>query len=295
LRQQNEQLTGQLNPLTAENLRLSNLLARANESQSGQNQGSNELLRLRGELARLRADARQSTQGRPGDSQSSSDPSIEAALKTWAARVTQLKQRLEQMPDKKIPELQFLTDKDWFDAVKNAKQFETDDDFRQALSELRRNVKSEFVRTLQQALRGYAAANGGQLPAELGQLKAYFQTPVDDAILRRYSLLQTGKAADVPNGQYLVAETAPAVDEEYDSVYRITLNGIDTSSVNRVEDAVKQAGIQFAQANNGLLPTEPSQLAPYLKEPIDAAKIQKVMNKVPPGVTTLEQLNAALK
>jgi RNA polymerase sigma factor (sigma-70 family) len=292
LRQQNEQLTEQLNPLTAENLRLSNLLARANESQSVQNQGSNELLRLRGELARLRADARQ---GKPGDSQSSSDPSIEAALKTWAARVTQLKQRLEQMPDKKIPELQFLTDKDWFDAVKNAKQLETDDDVRQALSELRRNVKSEFVRTLQQALRGYAAANGGQLPADLGQLKAYFQTPVDDAILRRYSLLQTGKAADVPNGQYLVAETAPAVDEEYDSVFRITLNGINTSSVNRVEDAVKQAGIQFAQANNGLLPTEPSQLAPYLKEPIDAAKIQKIMNKIPPGVTTLEQLNAALK
>ena len=92
-----------------------------------------------------------------------------------------------------------------------------------------------------------------------------------------------------------MAETAPAVDEEYDSVFRITLNGVNTSSVNRVEDAVKQAGIQFAQANNGLLPTEPSQLAPYLKEPIDAAKIQKVMSKVPPGVTTLEQLNAALK
>ena len=49
-------------------------------------------------------------------------------------RVNQLKQRLEQMPDKKIPELQLLTDKDWFDAVKNAKTLETDDDFRRSRS-----------------------------------------------------------------------------------------------------------------------------------------------------------------
>jgi hypothetical protein len=118
---------------------------------------------------------------------------------------------------------------------------------------------------------------------------------VDDAMLARYSLLQTGKIADVPSGQYLVTETAPPVDDEYDTVHKITLNGLNTSSVSRIEDAVKQAGIEFAKANNGLLPTEPSQLGPYLKEPIDPAKIQKVMSKIPPGVTTLDQLNAAIK
>ena len=58
---------------------------------------------------------------------------------------------------------------------------------------------------------------------------------------------------------------------------------------------MKQAGIQFAQAHDGLLPTEPSQLAPYFKEPIDPVRVQKVLSKVPPGITTLEQLNAMLK
>jgi len=295
LHQEKAQITAELAALAADNLRLSNLVALANNSPSAQLASSNELLRLRGELAVLRADARRSTQGNPGNLQTGNDPDIEASLKTWATRVTQLKQRLEQMPDKKIPELQLLTDKDWFDAVKNAKTLETDDDFRQAFSELRRNVKNEFARALQQALRGYAQANGGQLPSDLGQLKSYFQKPVDDAMLARYSLLQTGKIADVPSGQYLVAETAPPVDEEYDTVHKITLNGLNTSSVSRIDDAVKQAGIDFAKANNGLLPTEPSQLVPYLKEPIDPAKIQKVMSKVPPGVTTLDQLNAAIK
>jgi len=50
-----------------------------------------------------------------------------------------------------------------------------------------------------------------------------------------------------------------------------------------------------AGANNGVLPTEPSQLVPYLKEPIDPAKVQKVLSQVPPGVTRLDQLEAILK
>ena len=165
--------------------------------------------------------------------------------------------------------------------------------YRQAFDDLRRNVKNEFARMLQQALRGYAKANADQLPSDLSQLKPYFDKPVDDAMLARYSLLQTGKVSDASG--YLVAETAPPVDDDYDTVHRISINGLDTSSVNRTEDAVKEAGIQYAQANNGLLPTEASQLAPYLKEPLDPAKIQKILNKVPPGVTTLDQLKALLK
>jgi len=217
----------------------------------------------------------------------------EEALAAGERNIRQLKQRLEQMPDKKIPELQLVTDKDWFDAVKSVKKLETDDDYRQAFDDLRRNVKNEFARMLQQALRGYAKANADQLPSDLSQLKPFFDKPVDDAILARYSLLQTGKVGDATD--YLVAETAPPVDDEYDTIHKISINGLNTSSVNRTEDAVKQAGIQYAQANNGLLPTDPSQLAPYLKEPVDPVRIQKILSKVPPGVTTLDQLKPLLK
>ena len=292
LQEKNAELSEQFTPLETENNRLSNLIAQANGS-SQMKDGSNELLRLRAEVARLRQETREVAQSKAGSSRN--DPAMEASLKMWAMRATQLKQRLEQTPDKKIPELQLVTDKDWFDAVKSVKQLETDDDFRQAFSDLRRNAKNEFVRMLQQALRNYAQDNDGQFPNELSQLKPYLDKPIDDSVFGRYTLLQHGKVADVPKGQTVVAESAPAVDDEYDTVYRIGIAGISSSSVNRLEEMVRQAGVQFAQANNGFLPTDPSQLAPYLKEPIEPARVQKILNKVPPGVTTLEQLNAALK
>jgi len=293
LRQQNEETALQLSQLSAENLRLSNLISQAGSSGSSQDGGSNELLKLRAEVTRLRQDLRGSS--RSGvTTGAGDDPSMDASLKTWATRVSQLKQRVEQMPDKKIPELQLVTDKDWFDAVKSVKQLETEDDFRQAFNDLRHNVKGEFVRMLQQALRGYSKANDGMLPTDLSQLKPYFEKPVDDAVLRRYSLIQTGKAIDVPQGQYIVAETAQPVDDEYDSVFKAGMTSINSSSVNRTEDALKQAGMEYAEAHGGLLPTDPSQLAPYLKQPIDPAVVQRTLDKVPPGVTTWDQLKAAL-
>ena len=293
LRQQTEETALQLSQLSAENLRLSNLISQAGGSGSSQNGSSNELLKLRAEVTRLRQEQRASSRSGVAAG-AGDDPSMEASLKTWASRVSQLKQRIEQMPDKKIPELQLVTDKDWFDAVKSVKQLETEEDYRQAFDGLRRNVKSEFVRMLQEALRGYTKANDGILPTDLSQLKPFFDKPVDDAILRRYSMLQTGKVSDVPQGQYIVAETAPPVDDEYDTVYKVSINGINSSSVNRTEDALKQAGMEYAQAHGGLLPTDPSQLAPYLKQPIDPAVVQKTLDKVPPGVTTWDQLKAAL-
>ena|SRR5216684_5932753 len=77
---------------------------------------TSEVLRLRGEIGRLR-------------------------LKSWATRAAQLKQRLEHMPDKSIPEHKLLTDKDWLDAIKDPKQLETDADFRQGLKNLRDSAK----------------------------------------------------------------------------------------------------------------------------------------------------------
>jgi hypothetical protein len=131
------------------------------------------------------------------------------------------------------------------------------------------------------------------LPSDLSQLKPYFSPTIDDAILARYTLLQTGKLSDVPEGQRLVAETAPPVDDEYDTVQQMSLNGLDTHSVGRVEDTVKKAGLQFAEAHNGLLPTDAAQLAPYLPQSIDPAQVQKLLSRIPPGITTLDQLRAA--
>jgi RNA polymerase sigma factor (sigma-70 family) len=254
-----------------------------------------DLPKLRGEIARGRESMRELAQLKAMGGGDANDPGIESAFKRWAARATKVRQRLEQASDQRIPEMQFLTEKGWFDAVKNMKQLETDEDFQLAFSEVRNLAKAAFGQQLEKALRGYVAANNGQLPTDWAQLKPYFETPVDDAVLQRYKLLQTGKLSDVPKDQYLVADIAPLVDEDHDAVYQFSIGSTHSHIGSPTEDAVKAAGIQFAEAHNGLLPTDPSQLAPYLQKPIAPAKIQKELNKIPPGITTLDQLKAVMR
>src|SRR5204862_4048111 len=106
------------------------------------------------------------------------------------ARALDLHQHLEQMPDKKIPELQLLTENDWLSAAKEAK-FDADTDIRKALSNLRKLAKDRLP--IDSALSSFTRANNGQLPTDLSQLKPYFTSDLDDAtldaVLARYKLL----------------------------------------------------------------------------------------------------------
>lgn len=203
------------------------LLASLRDDNERLNHNNSDLLRLRAEVARLSGDTRELAQLKAATATApTSDLAMEATLKSWSARASQLKQRLEQMPDKTIPELQLLTEKNWLDAVKNTEQLETDADYRQALGNLRSIAKGEFAELVRSALRDYATANDGQLPGNLAQLKSYFKESVDDAILQRYVLLQTGKLADVPKTQFLFAENAPPVDKEYDLFFQFKMQGV---------------------------------------------------------------------
>ena len=129
------------------------------------------------------------------------------------------------MPDKKIPELQLLTENDWLSAAKDAK-FDTETDIRKALGKLRNLAKDKLP--IGSALFSFTHANNGKLPTDLAQLKPYFKAPVDDAILERYKLLHTGNLSDFPSGAWFVAEKAP-VDKDYDTL-AIFGNGFSTST-----------------------------------------------------------------
>jgi RNA polymerase sigma factor (sigma-70 family) len=288
-------LTEQLHRAGQERDEAARQLAAARDENQSLRAGLSDLPKLRGEVARLRDNARElaqlKAQRQPGDS----DPALDNAFKTWAVRATRLRQRLDQATEQRIPEMQFLSEKGWFDAVKGLNQLETDDDYSRAASNLRNIAKDEFVHMTQQALRDYTAANGGQLPRDLSQLKPFFSQPVDDDVLQRYKLLQTGPLASLSKDAYLVADIAPLVDEEHDATYSFSITGIHTHSGDPAEDAVKDAGIQYAQAHGDLLPTDASQLTPYLKSPLDPQKIQRILSKVPPGVTTLQQLKAVMQ
>jgi hypothetical protein len=260
-------------------------LAAAAEENARLRREAADVARLRGEVTALRQTARERA-------------TTESTVGAWATRIALLKQRFDQMPDKRIPEMEFLTDKDWAAATRDT-DLDTDDGVRQAMRALRSAAKDNFLNAMRDAIKKYvAAANGGDLsgdlaqfaravnangrlwPSELAQLKPYFDVPVDDMTLQRYQLLHPGKLHDNLS-DIIVKEIAPPVDAEYDTHHEMGLNSGGVGNVNLIADAVAAAAKGYAQANNGQTPNEPAQIAPYLKQPLEAAVVQKYLSKLP--------------
>jgi RNA polymerase sigma factor (sigma-70 family) len=295
LQQSEDPLKEQMRRLTQEREEAAAQLIAVRDQNEALRASLADLPKLRGEVGRLRENARELAQIKAAATNTGDDAGIDSAFKTWAVRAARLRQRLDQAQGMRIPEMQLLTEKNWFEAVKDLKQLDTDDDFSRAFSNTRNIAKSEFGQLLQRALRDYTTANNGQLPADLAQLKPYFSQPVDDTVLQRYKLLHTGSLSDVPHNDYLVADIAPLVDEYHDATYKFSLNGTSSHIGDPIEDAVKAAGIQYAQAHDGLLPTDAAQITPYLQKPLTQDQVQHVLSKLPPGITTLSQLEAMEK
>ena len=216
LQQQQDSLNGQLAQLQRERddltKRLDGLSAENTQLKSNSNQ--HELLQLRGEVGLLRTANAQKV---------STDPTDEAA-KGVAARVKQMKQWLEQNPNEKIPEFQYLTDQEWLRGASYSADWKTDDDFARALSQLRRDAKRTVANSIGEALANYIAGNNGQLPGDISQLTPYFNPPLDGTTLQRYQLLQTGSLSGIPINEPLIAEKAP-VDDQYDTLFKISATG----------------------------------------------------------------------
>jgi RNA polymerase sigma factor (sigma-70 family) len=242
-------------------------------------QGQNETLRrdaadvarLRGQVERLRANS----------SPSNTDPAT-AAAKLWLARLNQLKARLQQAPAAKIPEFQFLTDQDWLDSVKN--EMTTDEDYRRALSRLRDAAEKSFITTaLTPALKQFAQVNNGQFPTDLSQLQPFFTAPVDNSVLQRWEIAPHSALPNIGVGPNVVTQIA-AVDADYDNRFAVGLNGWGSSGAEAwdatpPETLLMPAFKAYAAANNGLEPTDPSQLGPYLTTPDQQTAMQKMLQR----------------
>jgi hypothetical protein len=100
------------------------------------------------------------------------------------------------MPEAQIPEFAFLTPNDWLDISKDA-SLETDNDLRNAAEMLGANAKNTFAKLMKDALNKFLEANAGELPSEMSQLRTFFPVPVEDGVLQRYELLQSGSVKDV--------------------------------------------------------------------------------------------------
>ena len=229
LRQQVDALA----PLVSENERLSNLLARTTVAAAvAQTNPSGELLKLRGEVGRLREENRELARSKTAPAETAKNTTFDAALQTVAARATQLQEGIKQMPHHGIPEMQLLKPQDWLQAAGGRERLETEQDFRKAFNDLRARAKANFSGNIQTALQQFAENNGGMLPNEISQLQPYFDPPVDPAMLERYQLLQSGKLSDVAGKTMLVREKAAPVDNDYDTRIQIGLPDLKLTHLN---------------------------------------------------------------
>ena len=224
LRQQADQLA----QLRAENERLFHLLALAKGRQSLPNDQFNELMRLRSRVGSLARDVNELTRLTAVGSASGSN-GVASVEQLWSGRVNQLKQWLDDNASEKIPELQFLNDRDWLDGVYPHK-LETEEEYRRAMFILRANAELRPMEAMHRALRQYSQENGGQFPSDLSQLKPFLKTPLDDAILERYEIVPTSDLIPElqPGGDRAITQKVP-VNEALDIRFAIGLTNVQTA------------------------------------------------------------------
>jgi RNA polymerase sigma factor (sigma-70 family) len=262
LRQQQAPLAEQIQQLQTERNDATNRLTAlaAENAQLKSNPNENELLKLRGEITQLRNEA--------------NNPS-EKAARALIAKLARLKERLEETPGAKIPEMQFLTDQDWFYAANG--KLDTDADYRRALAVLRAAGESKFVSILKPALDQYLQANNKQFPTDLAQLQQYFPAPVDDAIIQEWEIAPalTVKSLGM-GGDVIITQKAP-VDDVFDTRFGIGPNGYGQTDFLSYEtaEAMKSVVESFKAAHNGQLPIDKSKLLPYASTPDQQAAVQK--------------------
>ncbi|HVY71355.1 MAG TPA: sigma factor-like helix-turn-helix DNA-binding protein, partial [Verrucomicrobiae bacterium] len=271
LQAQQEPLNGQVRQLTDERDALARQLASMREEKPGR--PTNELLKLRGEVARLRNEA-----GQPSEA----DP-VGSTARAWINRVAQLRQRLEQNPQARIPELRLLSEEDWLGAVKGH-ALETETDYRRALSAVRNVAESEAGDMLFRGLREYARANEGHFPGDLSQLAPFLDPAMDPAILDRWKVADKGAAPSIGVGDSIVTQKAP-VDNVFDNRLVIGLNGRGATdflqdTTREVLAPVMQA---YREAHNGQWQSDYSQLAPYASTAEQQAALQSYLLKYSPS------------
>ena len=258
LQQQHAPLTEQIQQLQSSYAGATNRLADllVENSRLKRNSNQNELLRLRGEVTRLRNDAEQAN-----------DPVVKKALR-WKANVERMKLLFAEHPEQQVPEMKLLSDEYFFDLARD-QDLESSNGIRQAYSEIRNRAKNTFAVPLHEALRGFIADNAGQLPVKVGDLKPYFKEPVDEAMLDQYRLLFTGKASDL-KGNFVLRDKR-VIDPEFDNFWQIGPNAYgpdspshDDAQVQSVMNVLTPAIQAYMQAHGGTVPAALGQLKPFL-------------------------------
>ena len=228
------------------------------------NPNETELLKLREEVTQLKNEA---------------DDPTEQAARALMVKVKELKQRLDETPDAKIPELQFLTDQDWINAANG--RLDNDAAYRRALSTLRKAAEGKFAAMLNRAVIGYIKNSGGHMPTDLAQLQPYFDSPVNDTILQRWEIAPANAVPGLGMGGNAIITQKAAVDDIFDTRYGIGPSGFGSAGFQTVEDdeLLGQIMAAYSAAHNGDSPggKTGAELLPYATTPQQQAVIQKMI------------------
>ena len=249
--EQNQKLQNDFADATS---RLANLLAENARLKSNPHEA--ELLKLRGEVTRLRMDAEQAD-----------DLMVKKALR-WKANVEKMKLLFAEHPEQQVPEMKLLSDDYFFDLARD-QDLESTNGIRKAFSEIRERAKNIFAPMLEQALSKFSLAHDGQLPSAIGDLKLYFENPVDDSLLDQYDLIVKGSM-----GGDFVIKSKQVIDSEYDRMWGVGLDGYgplpserETEIFRKMIQTINPAIDSFRAANGGNLPKNAGELEPYITTP----------------------------
>ncbi|HYT60536.1 MAG TPA: sigma-70 family RNA polymerase sigma factor [Haliangiales bacterium] len=226
------QRAAQLARLRADNERLSNLVAEVKNSQALPDDQFSELMRLRGEVGRLRKDVQELTQAKT-NAPVSREEVLASMRQMYSDRVSRLKQQFIASPDEAVPELQYVTDRKWLELVEYD-HHRIDPDNRRTMSSARSGAQIDFAMSvLADALVQYGKNNGGKFPTDISQLTLYFKSPVDDSALRNWTILPT---SSLPRGlregldeDWVITQKAP-VNAELDQRVVIGLKTVNLGS-----------------------------------------------------------------
>jgi RNA polymerase sigma factor (sigma-70 family) len=167
------------------------------------NRNTGELLKLRGEVSRLRNDSKELAEMRTAKAQEEKAPTASSA-KTMIDRLVQLQQRLEQNPSEAIPEIQFTKPSHWLNSMDF--KLETEDDYRRASYLLRNQAQNRFSVLIKEALSKYSQANNGQFPSDLSQLNPYCDAAVGNALIQLYEIAPASVVRDSHvDGDWIIA------------------------------------------------------------------------------------------
>jgi RNA polymerase sigma factor (sigma-70 family) len=275
LKQQQAPLTDQIAQLTKGREDANNLLAAAQEENARLRENSSDLPKLRAKLAQLENDSRDFSKLKS----TLDDDKTLTSVVSWKQRVDQLRARLDQTPESRIPELQLVTEEDWLNAARG--KLETDTDYRRALSTLRAAGESKFAQMLRKALKNYSKQNGDALPADLSQLRPFLPPNSDDTLLQRWEIAPASTIKSLGLGGDVVITQKSAVDDVFDMRYGIGPNGFGTADFlsSVTGDIVGPLWRAFAADHNGHEADEVAQLMPYASTPEQQAAVQKMLLK----------------